>query len=193
MAHLLPVDVDHSVKRTAEIATAIQSSTFAVPFSQLAQHMAHIPVKDMEAWVHRTTETRQREIEGRRKVPRPPNQFLLYRSAYADVAQKWCCQDQMTISRLLSQSWHKEPYDVREKYRYLAEIEKQNHQNAFPNYRFVLRRAKKGTQTNQDPKQQTGVRGGKKSMARSRNRCRTPREQFSSLCDVRPLLEPIGV
>jgi hypothetical protein len=188
MAHLLQVDVVQSVKLSADIVTTDKNGDSTAPFSQLTQHIVHASVKDMETWVHRTIETRRREI-GDRNVPRPPNAFILYRSAYAGLVQKWCSQEnQMMISHILSQSWRKEPYDVKEKYHHLADIEKQNHQKAFPDYKFVIRRFKNGIQKHQITKRQMGVRSEKKSVSRSSDRCKRP-EHFSPLFEVSSSVE----
>ncbi|OKL59970.1 hypothetical protein UA08_04616 [Talaromyces atroroseus] len=109
------------------------------PLSQLTKHMVHIPIKDMDAWVNRTVEVRRREVAQKNgKIARPMNSFMLYRSAYAERTKQWCSQNNhQVVSRVSGQSWPKEPPEVREKYEYLALIERDNHQRAHPEYKFA--------------------------------------------------------
>lgn len=158
--------------------------TVTATLSQLAQHMVHISVKDTEAWVNRTTEARREEIRGG-KVPRPPNPFILYRSAYVEVAQKRYLQGNQTIiSRILAESWRKEPHEVKEKYCHLARIEKENHQKAFPDYKFTTKPRKKWVRWNQTRKQQEGVRRERRSVSRTKDRCSKQPEQLSPHFEV---------
>ncbi|KAI1935658.1 hypothetical protein LOZ66_005198 [Ophidiomyces ophidiicola] len=109
------------------------------PLSFLTKHMAHIPVRDMEAWVNRTAEVRRREVVLKNgKIARPMNSFMLYRSAYAERTKEWCAQNNhQVVSRASGQSWPLEPKEIRDLYERYASIERDNHQKAHPDYKFA--------------------------------------------------------
>ncbi|KAL9092339.1 MAG: hypothetical protein Q9165_004513 [Trypethelium subeluteriae] len=126
------------------------------PLSELTKDMS-IPVRDMDAWVNRSVESRQHEVEKRKGyVTRPMNSFMLYRSAYADRTKEWCRQNNhQVVSSVSGESWPMEPPEVREKYNELAKLERINHQNAHPNYKFSPSKAgqarkRKGTDSDED-------------------------------------------
>jgi hypothetical protein len=100
--------------------------------------MVDVPVKDMEAWVKRPIEDRLAEAEKRNGyITRPMNSFMLYRSAYAERTKMWCLHNNhQVVSSVSGESWPLEPMEVREFYNELAKIERVNHQNAHPNYKF---------------------------------------------------------
>jgi hypothetical protein len=104
----------------------------------LTKDMVDVPVKDMEAWVKRPIEDRLAEAEKRNGyITRPMNSFMLYRSAYADRTKMWCLHNNhQVVSSVSGESWPLEPAEVREFYNELAKIERINHQNAHPNYKF---------------------------------------------------------
>src|SRR5262249_23288537 len=108
------------------------------PLSILTRDYHDIPVRDMEAWVNRSAETRIAEANKRQGyVTRPMNSFMLYRSAYAERTKHWCTQNNhQVVSSVSGESWPLEPPEIREKYNELARIERINHQNAHPSYRF---------------------------------------------------------
>ncbi|OJZ80393.1 hypothetical protein ASPFODRAFT_147839 [Aspergillus luchuensis CBS 106.47] len=121
-------------------ATRSQNPCLPCPLSELNDGMQDIPVRDMYAWVHRPVATRRQETRQRhQRIPRPLNSFILYRMAYNDRVKHLLGQnDHQTISRLSGQSWKMEAAHIREKYKTLAEMEKQNHARAHPGYRFTL-------------------------------------------------------
>ena len=126
------------------------------PLSELTKDMT-IPVRDMDAWVNRSVEERQQEVEVRKGyVTRPMNSFMLYRSAYADRTKEWCRQNNhQVVSSVSGESWPMEPPEVREKYNELAKLERINHQDAHPNYKFSPSKAgqsrkRKGTDSDED-------------------------------------------
>lgn len=108
------------------------------PLSLLTKELHHIPVKNMEEWVNRSADTRWREVEKRNGyITRPMNSFMLYRSAYADRAKSWCLQNNhQVVSSVAGESWPLEPTEIRELYNEYAKIERINHQNAHPDYKF---------------------------------------------------------
>lgn len=65
------------------------------------------------------------------------NSFMLYRSAYAERAKSWCLQNNhQIVSSVAGESWPLEPTEIRELYNEYAKIERINHQNAHPTYKF---------------------------------------------------------
>jgi HMG (high mobility group) box len=92
----------------------------------------------MEEWVNRPMEVRRQEVEKRNGyVTRPMNSFMLYRSAYAERTKLWCLQNNhQVVSSVSGVSWPLEPSSIRERYNDLAKIERVNHQNAHPGYKF---------------------------------------------------------
>lgn len=108
------------------------------PLSNPPEELAHIPVKNMEVWANRNAETRRKEAEERKGyIPRPMNSFMLYRSAYAERAKAWCLKNNhQVVSTVAGQSWPLEPMEIRELYNEYAKIERINHQNAHPTYKF---------------------------------------------------------
>lgn len=108
------------------------------PLSIMTKDMVDPPVRDMEAWVNRSLEERQQEVEAKNgEIPRPMNSFMLYRSAYISriksLLGKNCNQN---VSRIAGISWRAETKEVREKFENLAIIERQNHAISHPGYKF---------------------------------------------------------
>lgn len=108
------------------------------PLSILTKDFTNIPVRNMEEWVNRSPEVRRAEVEKRNGyVTRPMNSFMLYRSAYADRTKQWCLQNNhQVVSAVSGESWPMEPPEVRELYNDYAKVERINHQNAHPTYKF---------------------------------------------------------
>ncbi len=97
-----------------------------------------IPLKDMEAWVTRDVETRVEEGKDKNHIARPMNSFMLYRSAYADRIKKYCKEmNHQIVSKVAGASWKIEPKEVREVYERYANTERENHNNAHPDYKFA--------------------------------------------------------
>ncbi|KAF1943276.1 HMG box protein [Clathrospora elynae] len=115
-----------------------QTPKLIAPLSILTRELAHIPVKNMEEWVNRSAETRRKEAEKRNGyITRPMNSFMLYRSAFAERAKSWCLQNNhQIVSSVAGESWPMEPPETRELYNEYAKIERINHQNAHPTYKF---------------------------------------------------------
>ncbi|KAF1930770.1 uncharacterized protein M421DRAFT_418248 [Didymella exigua CBS 183.55] len=108
------------------------------PLSMLSDALHQVPVKDMEAWVNRPADVRRKEAEKRNGyITRPMNSFMLYRSAYAERAKAWCLQNNhQVVSSVAGESWPLEPPEVRDRFNDYAKIERINHQNAHPTYKF---------------------------------------------------------
>ncbi|KAI9674542.1 MAG: hypothetical protein M1817_001880 [Caeruleum heppii] len=108
------------------------------PLSELTAEYTHVPIRDMEGWVTRSSEVRQREVAKRDGyVTRPMNSFMLYRSAYAERTKLWCLQNNhQVVSSVSGESWPLESDAIRDQYTLYAKIERENHQNAHPGYKF---------------------------------------------------------
>lgn len=108
------------------------------PLSVLTKDMPNIPIRNMEEWVNRSAEMRRTEVEKRNGyVTRPMNSFMLYRSAYAERTKQWCRQNNhQVVSSVSGESWPLEPAEIRDLYNEYAKIERINHQNAHPTYKF---------------------------------------------------------
>ena len=126
------------VKRATTKKEKPKMPKLEAPLSKLTEGYKHIPVKDMEEWVNRSPEVRQQQVEQRKGyVTRPMNSFMLYRSAYAERTKMWCLQNNhQIVSSVSGESWPLETEEIREKYHHYAKIERENHQNAHPGYKF---------------------------------------------------------
>ena len=122
------------------------------PLSVLTEAYDHIPIKDMNAWVNRSVEVRQLEVERRKgKITRPMNSFMLYRSAYAERTKVWCLQNNhQVVSSVSGESWPMEPKEIRELYTEYARIERDNHQKAHPGYKFSPSKAGSASRKRRD-------------------------------------------
>lgn len=117
--------------------------TLQAPLSVLTKDF-ETPLRDMEAWANRSAEERRKEAEKAGwKIARPMNRFMMYRSAYAERTKKWCDQNNhQIVSKVTGQSWKKlEPKEIKDYYDRLATIERENHQRAFPDYKFAPAKA----------------------------------------------------
>ncbi|KAI9722780.1 MAG: hypothetical protein M1828_004476 [Chrysothrix sp. TS-e1954] len=148
--------------KKAKTGKGITSKTpkLDAPLSVLTKDMESVPVRDMEEWVNRSAELRQKEAEKRNGyVTRPMNSFMLYRSAYAERTKVWCLQNNhQIVSSVSGESWPLESEQVREHYNELARIERDNHQKAHPDYKFspskpsnATRRRKDGSSEDDEP------------------------------------------
>jgi hypothetical protein len=110
------------------------------PLSELTKDYKHVAVLDIEAYVNRSAEERRREVEEGKipgKVKRPMNSFMLYRKAYQNRAKEWCLQNNhQVVSQVCGDSWPQEPDEIKDQFGEWARIERLNHQNAHPGYKF---------------------------------------------------------
>ncbi|KZF26371.1 hypothetical protein L228DRAFT_279581 [Xylona heveae TC161] len=134
------------------------------PLSVLTKDFEDIPIRDMREWVNRSIETRHKEVEKRNGyIARPMNSFMLYRSAFAERTKQWCLQNNhQVVSSVSGESWPLEPPEVRDEYNEYAKVERINHQNAHPGYKFSPSKA----QTN------------------ARKRKPTPDDEDEEMCNV---------
>jgi hypothetical protein len=110
------------------------------PMSELTKSSA-IVIADIEAYVNRSSEVRRQEVEEGKnpgRVKRPMNAFMLYRKAYQQRAKEWASQhNHQIVSRVCGMSWPLEPEHIRQQYKSWADLERDNHQKAHPNYKFT--------------------------------------------------------
>lgn len=114
------------------------------PLSELTKDLEHIPIRDMLAWGNRSKEERDKDIGKVGRIPRPMNSFMLYRSAYSDRCKIWCAQNNhQVVSTVCGQSWALESPEIRRLYGEYAQIERDSHAKAYPDYRFTPAKATK--------------------------------------------------
>lgn len=110
------------------------------PLSELTRDFKHVVVIDIEKYVNRSAEERRKEVEDGKvpgKVKRPMNSFMLYRKAYQNRAKEWCLQNNhQVVSQVCGDSWPQEPDEIKDQFSEWARIERLNHQNAHPGYKF---------------------------------------------------------
>lgn len=110
------------------------------PLSELTKDWTHVAVVDIDAYVNRSAEVRRKEVEEGKipgKVKRPMNSFMLYRKAYQNRTKDWCLQNNhQVVSQVCGDSWPLEPDSVKDQFSEWARIERINHQNAHPGYKF---------------------------------------------------------
>ncbi|KAF5369669.1 hypothetical protein D9615_010257 [Tricholomella constricta] len=100
------------------------------------------------------------------KIPRPPNSFILYRSAMASRLPSpppGTTRSQGDVSRLVALMWHNETPEVKAEYRQRASIRKLEHEAMYPDYSYRPRSREEMEMDSRDMRRQrkaTCVRGG---------------------------------
>ncbi|KAK5651757.1 hypothetical protein OQA88_11719 [Cercophora sp. LCS_1] len=134
-------------KKKDRAKTAKNVPTLDKPMSELTKDSS-IPVADIESYVKRTIDVRRREVESGKnpgRVKRPMNAFMLYRKAYQQRAKEWASQhNHQIVSRVCGLSWPLEPEQVRLQFKEWADLERDNHQKAHPDYKFTPSKPQKG-------------------------------------------------
>ncbi|KAF4976939.1 hypothetical protein FZEAL_6474 [Fusarium zealandicum] len=117
------------------------------PLSEIAKDLPDIPVADIGTFVARSAEVRLTETSRNKKagqIKRPMNAFMLYRKAYQDVAKTQCAQNNhQHVSKVCGAGWPLEPPHIREMFDGWAKMERMNHQNAHPGYKFTPSKPRK--------------------------------------------------
>ncbi|KAF2486897.1 hypothetical protein BDY17DRAFT_292316 [Neohortaea acidophila] len=131
-------------EKKSKVLEKAKTPKLTAPLSVLTKDL-DAPVKDMDAWVHRSAAVRREEVEKRHGyVTRPMNSFMLYRSAYADRTKQWATQNNhQVVSSVAGESWPMEPEEVRNQFNEWARIERANHAAAHPEYKFSPSKATK--------------------------------------------------
>ncbi|KAI0025484.1 hypothetical protein F4780DRAFT_774939 [Xylariomycetidae sp. FL0641] len=116
------------------------------PLSELVAGITCVADTDIEAYVHRATDARRAEVANSKdgKIRRPMNAFMLYRKAFQNRTKEWKKHDNhQVISRLCGASWNMEGDALRARFDGWAQMERDNHRLAFPDYKFAPAKAKK--------------------------------------------------
>jgi hypothetical protein len=113
-----------------------------VPLSFITAGLNHVSTMDIGKWVNRSASTRRGEVKERHGyIPRPPNSFILYRSAYIERARALCgLKKEQILSKVIATSWNMEPPEVRQRYEQYAKLERANHFEAHSMYKFSPKR-----------------------------------------------------
>jgi hypothetical protein len=123
----------------------------------LSDYSDDAAAKRTEEWVNRPADVRRRETKHRHGyITRPLNSFMLYRSAYIPEAKaRYSQSKQQELSAIVADSWRRESQKVREAYEAYAMIERRNHYEAYPEYKFS---PKKLTIKKEDTSSKEGLR-----------------------------------
>ncbi|KAL2684935.1 hypothetical protein Neosp_006028 [[Neocosmospora] mangrovei] len=123
------------------------SNILSKPLSEIAKDLPEVPVADIATFVARSTEERLSETSRNKKpgqIKRPMNAFMLYRKAYQDVAKTQCAQNNhQHVSKVCGAGWPLEPPQVRQMFDGWAKVERINHQQAHPGYKFTPSKPRK--------------------------------------------------
>ncbi|KAK7416125.1 hypothetical protein QQX98_005453 [Neonectria punicea] len=124
------------------------SSIIPKSLSEIAKDMPHVPVADIGTFVTRSAEQRLEETSRNKKpgqIKRPMNAFMLYRKAYQEVAKTQCTRNNhQHVSKVCGAGWPMESDQVHEMFTEWARIERVNHQQAHPGYKFTPSKTRKG-------------------------------------------------
>ncbi|KPM44789.1 hypothetical protein AK830_g1686 [Neonectria ditissima] len=135
-------------KRSRDQKLASASLIISKSLSEIAKDMPHVPVADIETFVTRSAEQRLQETSRNKKagqIKRPMNAFMLYRKAYQEVAKTQCARNNhQHVSKVCGAGWPMESDQVHEMFTEWARIERVNHQQAHPGYKFSPSKPRKG-------------------------------------------------
>lgn len=127
-------------RKKARASAAKRLSRVQKPLSVLKEDFPDVPVADIDAYVRRSKETREREVaQGTTpgKVKRPMNAFMLYRKAYQHLAKNICTRNNhQLVSQVCGDGWPLEPSEIKNRFNEWARLERENHQKAHPGYKF---------------------------------------------------------
>lgn len=117
------------------------------PLSTLLAHLNDtVADVDIAAYVHRSIETRQREVEEdkHKKIKRPMNAFMLYRKAFQNRIKSWQTNDNhQGVSKVAGDGWPLESDETHEQFKEWARVERDMHAAAFPDYKFAPTKTRK--------------------------------------------------
>ncbi|KAK7025077.1 HMG box domain-containing protein [Favolaschia claudopus] len=89
------------------------------------------------------------------KIPRPPNSFIIFRAEYTRLHKKPGARRGDTavvgLSRKAADAWHLLPPEEKQRYQQLAEIAKEKHSRAYPNYQYRPQRQHKNNNARRPP------------------------------------------
>ncbi|CAG8471321.1 7622_t:CDS:2 [Diversispora eburnea] len=105
--------------------------------SKLDHSLLRNPPYKLTLTIEELTKPSHREEDSDNKVPRPPNGFILYRKNFGAKVKltqpKLRVQD---ISKMSSKEWQKEDPLVKSFFKILAEIQGENHNKEYPDYKY---------------------------------------------------------
>ena len=129
-------------KRSRASKPAPKNPSLTAPLSILTAS-SPIPLKDVAAHVKRPIATRRTDAAYTRNrknqaIPRPSNSFMLYRMAYTERIQAMDrdADNHQVVSSVAGESWRMETVEVRDAFKRLAEVEKVQHEKAWPGYKY---------------------------------------------------------
>jgi len=135
-------DIPSRPKRSRASKPAPKNPSLTAPLSILTAS-SPIPLKDVAAHVKRPIATRRTDAAYTRNrknqaIPRPSNSFMLYRMAYTDriQARGRDADNHQVVSSVAGESWRMETVEVRDAFKRLAEVEKVQHEKAWPGYKY---------------------------------------------------------
>ena len=132
----------------------------SIPLSEL---LLDVPLVETEAYIRRPKELREEEWTNRHdfpRMPRPMNVFLLYRRAVSERAKEYGgVINHQAVSEIAATSWKNESDRVKNIFHRYANLEKEYHGKAFPDYKFSPQRTqptkasnhKRKREDNEDP------------------------------------------
>jgi len=125
-------------QKTTRAKPAKAAFDLAAPISVLTEG-SKIPVKDMLAVATRSADVRRAEAAAKSgKISRSLNSFVCYRAAYANRIKKHFSKtDYQAVSIIAGASWKLETESIRKFYINCAEVDKANHVEAFPDYKYA--------------------------------------------------------
>ncbi|KAI8631440.1 hypothetical protein F5Y19DRAFT_493339 [Xylariaceae sp. FL1651] len=130
-----------ATKKGREVVKALlPCEEISQPLSKLTENSATDPMADVVEFTRRSPEERLNFQRHKGKIPRPLNAFLLYRRAYyKQILRMIGVRTVQSISRIAALSWRLEDQEVRDRFHELSNVERGNHESAFPNYKFLLK------------------------------------------------------
>ncbi|KAK6067599.1 HMG box protein [Seiridium cupressi] len=116
------------------------------PLTVLLAHMDPKKDADINEFVNRPAEVRLKEaqMDKKGKIKRPMNAFMLYRKGWQNrIKETYANENNQIVSKVAGDGWHIEPDEVRNQYGAWAGIERDNHMQTFPSYKFQPEKNKK--------------------------------------------------
>lgn len=179
--------------RKPQVAKADREWSIDKPLSEISKNVIAANYSETETFVNRSLEDRMKEVEKRKRIPRPMNSFMLYRKAFTGITKELSSNHQI-ISMATGESWRSESADVKDFFDKMAQVERENHRKAHPGYKFAPNKnaPKKRRKQNKDNNEGEAddLRFGIATRTKSndslhenfQSRTSTPFEQDSSYC-----------
>ncbi|KAI1870039.1 hypothetical protein JX265_006209 [Neoarthrinium moseri] len=118
------------------------------PLTELLAYLkGKVAETDIAAYVGRSIEVRRKEVadDKNHKIKRPMNAFMLYRKAWQNRIKAWQTNDNhQGVSKVAGDGWPLESDELRQQYTDWATQERDMHSKAFPDYKFMPAKTRKG-------------------------------------------------